>query len=275
LYALYGTQRMSLADRAHAIGVHPLELWTVRYLREHPSASRGEAVDASRADRVAAYAWLFNTRSKSAQDARIRTMLERDAFAQIHEQWQRLGYPFQSISPSLGTALGSSADRPTALAELVGIIVNGGLRLPTVRLPTLEFATGTPYETHFARKHVPPVRVLEPEVAASVRSLLESVVTSGTAVRLNGAFRGPDGSPMPVGGKTGTGDHRVESIGRDGRMSASRVVSRSGTFVFFLGSRHFGTVTAYVSGSRAADYAFTSALPTQVLKSLAPVLGKV
>ena len=55
-------------------------------------------------------------------------------------------------------------------------------------------------------------------------------------------------------------------------LLSSRVVSRSGTFVFFIGERHFGTLTAYVKGPEAERYQFTSALPTQVLKTLAPLL---
>jgi hypothetical protein len=50
------------------------------------------------------------------------------------------------------------------------------------------------------------------------------------------------------------------------------VVSRAATFVFFLGDRFFGVVTAYVTGPEAARYHFTSALPVQVLKGLAPSL---
>ena len=49
-------------------------------------------------------------------------------------------------------------------------------------------------------------------------------------------------------------------------------MSRAATFVFFLGDRFFGVVTAYVMGAEAARYSFTSALPVQVLKSLAPIL---
>ena len=35
---------------------------------------------------------------------------------------------------------------------------------------------------------------------------------------------------------------------RAGVLLSSRVVSRSGTFVFYIGERHFGTLTAYVHG---------------------------
>ena len=49
-------------------------------------------------------------------------------------------------------------------------------------------------------------------------------------------------------------------------------MSRAGTFVFMIDNRFFGTLTAYVIGSESAQYHFTSALPVQVLKLLAPVL---
>jgi hypothetical protein len=50
------------------------------------------------------------------------------------------------------------------------------------------------------------------------------------------------------------------------------VVNRSATFVFAIGDRYFGTLTAYVPGAQAAHYDFTSALPVQLLKLLAPSL---
>ncbi|MBA2721299.1 MAG: hypothetical protein H0U56_00045, partial [Methylibium sp.] len=50
--------------------------------------------------------------------------------------------------------------------------------------------------------------------------------------------------------------------------------NRTATFVFFIGERHFGTLTAYVPGPEAADYRFTSALPAQILKSMAPLVAQ-
>jgi hypothetical protein len=105
-----------------------------------------------------------------------------------------------------------------------------------------------------------------------VKQALRDVVEQGTAKRLYGAFRRPDGSIIPVGGKTGTGDHRYERFGRGGWLKSSRVVNRAATFVFMIDERFFGTITAYVPGSEAARYHFTSALPVQVLKFLAPKL---
>jgi hypothetical protein len=99
-----------------------------------------------------------------------------------------------------------------------------------------------------------------------------AVVTEGTAKRVRGAFRDADGSPMPVGGKTGTGDNRFDTFGAGGRLIGQRVVDRTATFVFFLGDRFFGTITAYVPGAVAIRYDFTSALAVQLLKAIEPQL---
>ena len=42
--------------------------------------------------------------------------------------------------------------------------------------------------------------------------------------------------------------------------------------MFFLGENHFGTLTAFVPGRSAEAFTFTSALPVQVLKGMAPIL---
>ena len=42
--------------------------------------------------------------------------------------------------------------------------------------------------------------------------------------------------------------------------------------LFFLGDRFFGTITAYVPGTIAGSYHFTSALAVQLLKALEPQL---
>jgi len=97
-------------------------------------------------------------------------------------------------------------------------------------------------------------------------------VEQGTGRRVSGAFHDASGAALVAGGKTGTGDHRYERFGRNGEVISSKVVNRTATFVFFLGDRHFGTLSAHVAGPEAADYGFTSALPTQLLKSLAPTL---
>ena len=113
------------------------------------------------------------------------------------------------------------------------------------------------------------------DVATALRGMLQEVVQDGTARRLAGGYVLPDGSPLPMGGKTGTGDNRLNTYARGGGLAGSKVTSRTATFVFYLGPRHFGTLTAFVLGSEAAEYKFTSALPTQILKSMVPLLRPV
>jgi membrane peptidoglycan carboxypeptidase len=252
--------------------VHPLELWLVGYLRKHPNASQSQVMQASRAERQAVYAWLFSSRRKPAQDKRILGLLESEAFQEIHKQWVQVGYPFDSLVPSYATALGASADRPAALAELMGILVNDGVRKPTARIASLQFAAATPYETVLQHQPGKPQHVLAPAVAQAALGVLRQVVEAGTAMRLKQAFVRADGSFIPVGGKTGTGDQRFDTFGAGGRLLQSRVVNRSATFVFNIDERFFGTLVAYVPGEQAAAYDFTSGLPVQLLKLLAPTL---
>jgi membrane peptidoglycan carboxypeptidase len=275
LYERHAPGHYSLADRGYLARLHPLELWVAAYRRAHPDGPLAQVLDASREERQQVYGWLFQPRARAAQDTRIATLLELDAFAAIHGAWQRLGYPFEYLVPAYATAIGSSGDRPAALAELMGIIVNDGLRYPTVRIERLRFGAATPYETVLQRTPAQPERVLAPEIAATVRRVLEQVVEQGTARRLRGALDLPDGTHVAVGGKTGTGDNRVRVYAARGRLIESRVLNRTATFVFFIGARHFGTVTAYVPGPDAQDYRFTSALPAQLLKALAPLLRQV
>ena len=157
----------------------------------------------------------------------------------------------------------------------MGIIVNEGLRAPTLRIESLRFAAGTPYETVLQRDPAPAERVLAPEIAATLRGALLQVVEKGTARRVNAAFDVLGSSHVAIGGKTGTGDNRATTVDAHGRVIESRVLSRTATFVFFIGERHFGTVTAYVPGAAAADYRFTSALPVQILKTLVPLLRPI
>ena len=273
LYEKYGIDKFSLQDRGYLARIHPLELWLVAYLRQHPDAKFDQIADASRDERQAVYQWLFRSKAKSAQDNRIRTLLEMQAFTEIHKHWKRLGYPFGALVPSYATAIGVSGDRPAALAELMGIIVNGGVRLPTSRIEELHFAAATPYETIVRRTAQKPDRVMKQEVADALKKAVTDVVDHGTARRVKGAFKLADKTELTVGGKTGTGDNRIEVFGQGGHLIRSRAVSRTATFVFFVGERWFGVITAYVPGATAQNYNFTSALPVQILKNLAPELN--
>ena len=177
LYERADPQAMPLADRGYVAGVHPLELWLAGYLRRHPGAGITQVVRASSAERQAVYGWLFFTRHRNAQDNRIASLLEIEAFLDLHRSWERLGYPFASLTPSLATAIGSSGDRPAALAELMGIILNDGVRLPTVLVDGARLRGGHALrDAHRAARRCPPTQVLAPEVATVVRGMLTQVV---------------------------------------------------------------------------------------------------
>lgn len=272
LYNTYAPLRLNLSDQGYVARVHPLELWLVGYLKQNPGANFDQVVAASVQQRQEAYRWLLNSRFRHAQDVRIKIAVEAAAFQRIAARWHRVGYPFERLVPSYATAIGSSADRPAALAELMGIVVNDGVRRPAVRVDELHFATQTPFETHLAWRARDGERVFPAEVAAAARQALQRVVASGTARRVSGTFKDGDGKSLAMGGKTGTGDHRFDVVGAGGQVISSRVVNRAATFVFYLGDRFFGTVTAFVPGAQAAGYEFTSALPVQILKELEPLL---
>jgi membrane peptidoglycan carboxypeptidase len=272
LYDSYGPGSYDLPDQGFIAKVHPLDLWMMGYLLHHPEATFSEIVKASHFERQEVYSWLFKSRHKGARDSRIRTMLEIEAFLDIHQRWQKVGYPFDHLVPSLATAIGSSGDRPAALAELIGTILNDGVRMPTLRIDSLHFAAGTPYETKVVNDPHVGKRVMPVEVARAMREALSQVVDAGTAKRVSGSFKLPDGIPLAMGGKTGTGDNRIAAIGSGGRIISSKSINRTATFVFYIGDHHFGTLTAFVPGRSAENFKFTSALPTQVLKGMAPIL---
>ena len=272
LYRSYSLGQYNLNDRAYLAHVHPLELWLVGYLHQHPGAPFRTVEVASVQVRQEVYQWLLRSRRKHAQDVRIRTLMEADAFQEIHRRWQRLGFPFSSLVPSLATAIGSSCDTPAALSELVSIIVNGGVRYPVTRIQRIHFAEATPFESVLTPLPRSGQVVLSPEVADKLKQELIGVVEGGTGRRALGSVVLNNGRTIPVGGKTGTGDNRLHVYGSRGALLGSSAVNRTAAFVFFIGDRFFGTVVAYVPGAQAAHYTFTSALPIQVFRQLVPKL---
>lgn len=272
LYGEFALGKLSLNDEGYIANVHPLEIWLVIYLQTHPAATWKDVDAASPGEILKSYAWLFRPDKTFQQNVRIATLREQEAFKRIWQDWRRQGYPFDHLVPSLGTAIGASGDRPDALANLMGIILNNGVQLPTVELDRLNFADGTPYQTDFASQPNPQ-QALDPAVVQTVRQALLGVVQNGTAGLVAGAYRAPNGSLLQVGGKTGSGDNRYHIYGPGGVFRGERVVDRTATFVFFLGDRFFGTVTAYVPGAQAADFSFDSAMSVQLLKMLQPQLA--
>ncbi|MCX7097469.1 MAG: transglycosylase domain-containing protein [Methylococcales bacterium] len=272
LYDKYSIEKFDLQDQGYITKIHPLELWLVGYLAQNPKATNEEVMEASAEQRQAVYRWLFKNHRKNAQQRRIMTMLEEEAFKEIHQAWKRVGYPFSALTPSYATSIGASGDRPAALAELTGILLNDGVRLPIVRFDSLHYAQGTPYETIMSKTPSEGERIFAPEIAKVARGAMVGVVAGGTANRLNGAYTDINGKALAVGGKTGTGDHRKQAWGPGGRLLESKFISRAAVFTFFIGERFFGVITAYVEGDNAGLYHFTSSLPVQIVKFLKPVL---
>jgi hypothetical protein len=268
-----GGPGLTLLDHAYLLGRHPLDLWCAGEMTRDSALGWDSLLARSEAARDLASSWLFQSRQRRPQDVRVRIRIEEDAFAQMALAWRRLGFPFERLVPSYATAIGASADRPAALADLMGIIVNDGVRRPTLTVRSLRFAENTPYHTVFEPAPAADERVLPAAVARALRDVLAGTVERGTARRLAGAFRDADGTPIVAGGKTGSGDNRFETFGRGGQLVSSRAVSRTAVFTFYVGDRYFGVITASVTGRQADHYVFTSALPVTVLKLLAPEIN--
>jgi membrane peptidoglycan carboxypeptidase len=272
LFRAYQSSRLNLADYAYLLSVHPLDLWCAGELSKNANLSWQDIFTRSREARRVGSSWLLNPRNRRAQDLRLRIRFEKDAFARMTPYWQRLGFPFKTMVPSYATAIGVSSDRPVALAELVGILVNDGVRRQPASLTQIHFARATPYETVFERAPDKGEQVLAPEVARTMRKAMAEVVEQGTARRLSGVFKLADGKRISVGGKTGSGDNRFETFNRAGDVVTSRATNRTAAFLFYIGERYYGVVTAFVQGREAENYHFTSALPVTVLKLLAPTI---
>ena len=268
----YAGKRLSRQDQAFLLGRNQVEVWVVRDRRDHPEPRFSEALQRSREVRDEISQWIYTSRHRDAQNLRLRTELERRAFMGVHKAWKRLGFPFESMVPSLATAIGSSGDRPQALAELVGIIQNEGRRVPFLRVDALHFAESTPYETHFEPRGGQGEQVMQPEVAMALRTLMHSVVEGGTARRVNGVLKLDGGDLVKIGGKTGSGDNRYERVRADGTILSSRAINRTASFVFVAGESFFGMISAHVPGEEAGQYTFTSTLALQAFRALAPAV---
>lgn len=272
LYDTYAKDKFNLNDRAYLTRIHPLALWLASYRQEKPDSTWAETVEAAADTRIESYKWLLDSKKIAAQNTRILIMLEQEAFTHIHKTWKNLGYGFDRMVPSYASALGSSGDTPAGLAELAGIIQNDGLRRQPIKFQRIVFGENTPYELDMRMQQPAAARVLPEEVARIARREMQGVVEQGTGRRIRGAVRLSDGTVLPVGGKTGTGDNRIHTFARGGAITSSSATSRTGTFVYIIDDRFFGCITAYVDGPEADKYTFTSGLATQVLKVLQPAI---
>ncbi len=249
-------------DYGWVVKFHPLRLWLGTRIISRGYAPFSQLAEESGNVRQEIYRWLNKPKLQAAREMRIRIMREEDAFSELHKMWKGVGFPFSYLQPSLATAIGSSGDRPSALARLVGIILSGGYDYPRSRITEIRFAEGTPYETVvdlFPEERLQ--RVLSKEVAETAKETMTGVFRVGTAYTLKDLF----GGKVVMGGKTGTGDNRRETYTRRGAVTSSKAINRTATFVFFAGNM-IGVVTAHVPGEKADKYNFTSALPVRLVK---------
>jgi membrane peptidoglycan carboxypeptidase len=254
LYKSIFEGNFDLQDFGYMARKHPLELWTVSYLLTHKEANFNNLKEASKNAIKQTYRWLYDiNKKKRGQDKRISIILEERAFEKLTPLWRNVGYPFK-VFPSLASAIGSSGDRPNALAKLMGILIRNGMECPVQRINKLSFATSTPYETVLAPKNICR-RVISSEVSQVILSVISDVVNKGTAVRIKNTFEN-------MGGKTGTGDNRIGRVAKN----------RTGTFVFHINQQYFGVITVHVDGTKSAHYSFTSSLPVQILKLMSKTL---
>ncbi|MEZ0225763.1 MAG: transglycosylase domain-containing protein [Alphaproteobacteria bacterium] len=276
LYDKYGKDKFDLNDRGYITSIHPLALWMAENRIKTPDMTWEQTATASTDVRRETYKWLFKDGKERGQNLRIKTMLEQEAFEYIHKDWQAMGYPFAKLVPSYATgAMGVSGDTPAALAELAGIIQNDGIRKPVTKFTSIEIGKNTPYETTATPHEAPGVRVLPEEVTKLVRREMIGVVEEGTGVRLRNAVILSDGTVLPVGVKTGTGDNRKQTFSARGGVTSEEKKSRTATVDYVIGDRYWGTATANIIGPNAKNFKFTSALAAQLLKSVVPDIRPV
>lgn len=272
-YDMVAPGKITLDDRTHLTRIHQLDFWLATHRAQNPQTTWSQSVTASAQARQDSYEWLFKSKSVQGQNNRIRTMLENEAFTHIHAEWKAKGFPFDKMTASYASAIGSSGDTPAALGTLAGIIQNDGLMIPATKFTEIKFGENTPYALDFKAGKAEPKRVMHAEVAKLARREMQNVVELGTARRAFGSVKLSDGTVLPLGAKTGTGDNRSHTVTARGGVISSDVKSRTATVVYTIGDRFYGAMTAYVEGPEAADYKFTSGLQTQLMKAvIAPEL---
>jgi membrane peptidoglycan carboxypeptidase len=112
-----------------------------------------------------------------------------------------LGFDTRAYPPELGLALGQAEVTPVEMAQFVGTVANGGLKIEASTLVRVVDAAGAVRFTQTA----PTTRVLTPAAAALTRDLMRLVIEMGTGGASRGAG-GEGGYNGPAMGKTGTTD---------------------------------------------------------------------
>ena len=268
LHRRYAKAEYDINDRAYITGIHPIELWMAARLIENPAATWTELRRGAVNLAPEIYTWLKKSNNERLKTRHVYTMLEQDAFVELQKNWKAKGFPFQRLIPSFATAIGVSGDTPSALASLMGVVVNAGKRLPNAEFTRVSLGKDTPYERNYTFAPDRTETVLDPQIAAIVKENLENVVQNGTGRRAKKAITFSNGLSWPVGGKTGTGDNRIEYMDEHGRVTISTARNRTATFVFTFGDKYYGSIVAYAPGEESEKEDFTSSLPVQAFKQI-------
>lgn len=215
-----------------------------------------KAVDASAEVRLLSYKWLLDSNKIEAQNTRLHTILEQEAFTHIRDRWAKFGFPFEKMVPALDSALGVSSDKPEALATFIGIVQNGGKLVDNHAFTDIKLAENTPYWKHYQPPAAQSRQVMRPETAALVREGMLGVVEFGTGQRLKGVVKLSDGTVLQTGGKTGTDN-------QDYAVNPKRTM----TFINFIGTRHFAVISAIMHDPKPNEKP-TSGLVTQLMKEM-------
>jgi penicillin-binding protein 1B len=131
--------------------------------------------------------------SRSLNIATIK-FAEKIGYSKVTELAQRLGLN-EKIKPYPAMAIGSFEITPFEMVRAYTAFANGGLLSNLTPVLEIQDGEGKPVLT----EHKPPKRVLTPQLAFLVTSLLQSVINNGT-----GAGARSRGFTLPAAGKTGT-----------------------------------------------------------------------
>lgn len=212
------------------------------------------------------YAWVDKKSNYKKRNLAVRKMVEEKTFLEILDMWKSIGYPYNKIVPSLGTALGSSGDRPKALADLLGVIVSGGLKPHQSIINSINFAEGTPYEFNYEKTFkLGNERLLSKEISESVLTAMGNVVDHGTGISLKGK-KGIVSARV----KTGTGDNK--KVFKINGTTKEIPLNRSATSVFNINEKYYGVLVAYTiydGKMEETKLTFTSSLPNNIVRVLA------
>lgn len=255
--------RFDLNDRAYLTKLHPLALHMAALKVKTPDITWDAALDASKAERILAYKWMFKASNKRTQDKAIGILHDHKAWKEIETFWRGFGYPFRLV-PSLATVIGVSGDNTESLTQFQSILLNEGRSINTSRFEQIRFAPETPFDMTIVSAPPKDHQVIPPEVARITLEVARGGVTNdrGTSHRLFKAFKLSDGRDLPAAGKTGTNDE------------AKTLGLRGGFWTGVIGGRFAVTLGAYVYDAKPNDK-FTSGLATRALSLLAPKLQPI